>query len=223
MLKDILDFFKELATTITWPMAALIIAFMFRKQLFLAIKALTLKIETSDKITMTSKGMTLEKMAAKVEAVDKKIDETTNDVKALATTGGTGGKKAVEEIKESKQESGPGYVADDPQKNQWGGKSRAGNRELKARVTAISERLYRVELEVITTSSFNPLTGKVRFHLHPTFPNSVQDVEAVNGKAALTLISYGSFTVGAEADNGNTKLELDLEKVDGVSDEFKNA
>ncbi len=37
----------------------------------------------------------------------------------------------------------------------------------------------------------------------------------------LTLIAYGAFTIGAVADDGTTRLELDLVKVDGGTPRFR--
>ena len=62
----------------------------------------------------------------------------------------------------------------------------------------------------------------VIFALHPTFgdpPARIVTVE--DGEAELTLLSYGSFTVGAIADDG-TELELDLAELPGVSQTFKD-
>ena len=66
----------------------------------------------------------------------------------------------------------------------------------------------------------NPIIGKVIFHLHPTFHLPVREVDIIDGKAKLTLISYGSFTVGAECEG--SKMELDLAELEGVSEEFRN-
>lgn len=246
MLTNILNFFKELAATITWPMAVLIISFIFRKQLFLAIKALTRRIETADKVSVTKDGLTLENVAKQAKEAEEKAEEAQKDVQSLATTGGVGAKEVFDNIKRDKKlkEASKKTISaslhnigdrvkeemqvvpdhNDPQKNEWGGSPKNNNRELKATITALPGNipLYRIELQVVSTNSFNPLTGKVLFHLHPTFPNSNQEVDVVNGKAMLSLLSYGSFTVGAEADNGTTRLELDLEEVDGVTEHFKN-
>lgn len=250
MLRDILNFFKELSATITWPMAVLIISFIFRKQLFLVIKALTRRIETADKVSVTKDGLTLETVAKQAKEAEEKAEEAQKDVQSLATTGGVGAKEVFDNIKRDKKlkeaskkitPASLHNIADrvkevvqkevpivpdpnDPQKNQWGGSPKNNSRELKATITALPGNipLYRIELQVVSTNSFNPLTGKVLFHLHPTFPNSNQEVDVVNGKAMLSLLSYGSFTVGAEADNGTTRLELDLEDVYGVTEHFKN-
>jgi hypothetical protein len=64
--------------------------------------------------------------------------------------------------------------------------------------------------------------GTVKFHLHNTFRNQNPEVKVQNNEAVLTLVVVGSFTVGAEMDNGRTKLELDLAELPKVSDYFKN-
>jgi hypothetical protein len=75
---------------------------------------------------------------------------------------------------------------------------------------------------VESTSKNDPLKGKVWFHLHPSFADPDPVVDVVKGKAELNIVSYGSFTLGAETDDKTRKLKLDLGKdVPGVSEEFK--
>jgi prokaryotic YEATS domain len=74
-------------------------------------------------------------------------------------------------------------------------------------------------LEVEATSG-PPLSSSVQFHLHPTFARPVMVVEPTDGRATLTLSSYGAFTVGAVADEGRTMLELDLSTVEGFPAAF---
>ncbi len=246
-MKSILDFLKELSSVITTPIAVLIIAYMFRRQLLLALKALIYRIETAEKVVVTKDGLTVEGLVKKVDEAQKTADYAQKDVQALALTGGAGNKEVFERIrikketeKQSKKSVRP--VAediknvtreenvplapdpDDPQKNQWGGNPKNNNRELRAVVTELPGNipLYRIELTATSANTFYPLTGKVKFHLHPTFPNSSPEIDVVNGKAVLSLLSYGSFTVGAEADNGATRLELDLANVEGTSEHFRN-
>jgi hypothetical protein len=52
--------------------------------------------------------------------------------------------------------------------------------------------------------------GHVQFYLHPTFANWRPVVPVVDGRAHLSVLSWGAFTVGVLADNGATRLELDL-------------
>ena len=65
--------------------------------------------------------------------------------------------------------------------------------------------------------------GSVQFFLHDTFANS-KPVVAVgpNGVAELTLDAWGAFTVGAIADFGLTRLELDLAELDEAPSSFKS-
>lgn len=63
----------------------------------------------------------------------------------------------------------------------------------------------------------------MQFFLHPTFHGNDRPVVAVTpgGTADLALTAWGAFTVGAIADNGATKLELDLAELPAAPAEFK--
>jgi len=113
-------------------------------------------------------------------------------------------------------------VTDDPQKNQWGGKPAINGRRLSAVIrNSLFPSFYEVDLAVTGTTE-NPLTGLVTFHLHDTFKNQDPVISVINGEATLRLKKvYGAFTVGAEADNGVTRLELDLAELQGAPKEFK--
>lgn len=116
-------------------------------------------------------------------------------------------------------------VSDDPQKGQWGGKRKDNDREIKAELIPIDDDddWYRIKLTVSSTSPSKPLSGRVKFHLHPTFKPRVREVPVVNGIAEETVIAWGAFTIGAEADNGETRLEIDLADKDiKASDKFKS-
>jgi hypothetical protein len=62
-----------------------------------------------------------------------------------------------------------------------------------------------------TKPDTDPLRGAVRFYLHDTFLND-RPVVSVSpaGVAELSIDAWGAFTVGAVADGGLTRLELDL-------------
>jgi hypothetical protein len=100
------------------------------------------------------------------------------------------------------------------------GKSASENgRKLEAFVTRLgSTELAKVKLVVSREAGFPRLKGMVTFHLHPTF--APRDHPAVpvnaNGCAELEITSYGAFIAGASADQGVTKLELDLAKAPGT-------
>jgi hypothetical protein len=84
---------------------------------------------------------------------------------------------------------------------------------------------YRVYLKLRSLDAeADPLKGSVQFFLHDTFTNS-KPVVAVgpNGVAELVLDAWGAFTVGAIADSGLTRLELDLAELDDAPGSFKSA
>jgi len=111
---------------------------------------------------------------------------------------------------------------DDPQKGRWGGFNKRNGRELTAQVSVQPNlAYYDIVIQVKSTSASNPLTGNVKFHLHNTFANPNPIINAENGVAELKLIAWGAFTVGAEADNGSTRLELDLAKLHDAPEQFK--
>lgn len=98
---------------------------------------------------------------------------------------------------------------DDPQKGRFGGSPIANNRVLSATVKTITDDYFEVTLDVRSTGG-TPLTGDVEFHLHPTFPEARKTIAVEDGVAELKLQCWGAFTVGVIADNGKTRLELDL-------------
>ncbi len=98
---------------------------------------------------------------------------------------------------------------DDPQKGRWGGTPSRLGRILRANVSEISTDWFDVQVAVEATTGA-PLEGTVDFHLHPTFPKTVETVPVKDGRAVLRFGAYGAFTIGAVADEGRTKLELDL-------------
>ena len=124
--------------------------------------------------------------------------------------------KKLETINKSK-------ITDDLQKGRWGGRPSNNERMISATVEKIPDKNYHRKI-IVTVESINPdknpLTGKVTFHLHPSFEKNVYEENVVDGIARTEIISYGAFTIGAEADNGSTKLELDLAHLDDNQDPF---
>lgn len=111
--------------------------------------------------------------------------------------------------------------AEDPQKGQWGGKPESGGRRLTAEVKALSETWYRIVLTAESTNG-SPLEKAVTFYLHPTFGSSENViVEPIDGKATLEIHAWGAFTVGAETDDGKTRLELDLAELESAPKSFR--
>lgn len=103
----------------------------------------------------------------------------------------------------------------DPVARQRGDSSTNGTR-LKAKVSPSKnyEDSFRVAIDLEVASETN-LEGdeRVALFLHHTFPERVRLLPLENRRASLTLISGGSFTVGALLPNG-TFLALDLTKAD---------
>lgn len=120
----------------------------------------------------------------------------------------------------------PGDAVDDPWKGVFGGSSTNANRKLSATVSRINtNNLYRIQLRVVSLDPLkDPLLGSVQFFLHQTFAND-RPVVAVTpgGIAELTLSAWGAFTVGALADGGNTRLELNLADLEYAPIEFRRA
>jgi hypothetical protein len=112
----------------------------------------------------------------------------------------------------------------DPQKGKWGGQSEQNGRRLSGQVTPLDggEDFFRVLLEVRSTDPARPLEGEVVFHLHPTFRDPRRVVPVTDGVAALTVLAWGAFTAGAEADGGATHLELDLATLPDAPQKFRS-
>ena len=69
---------------------------------------------------------------------------------------------------------------------------------------------YLLTLRVERMAGAAPIVGPVRFHLHPTFDQQVQNGQRQSdGSYLLELPTYGAFTVAATM-KGPTRLELDL-------------
>ena len=109
---------------------------------------------------------------------------------------------------------------EDLQKGQWGGKPESNGRRLTADIKALSETWYRIVLAVQSKDG-SSLEKDVNFHLHPTFGSRINCVKPVDGKATLEIHAWGAFTVGAETDDGKTRLELDLAELESAPKSFR--
>lgn len=113
---------------------------------------------------------------------------------------------------------------DDPQKGRFGTRE-SNDRRISAKVTRTpnSKRYFDIVLWVESTNDDHSLSGTVTFYLHDTFRQPVREVKVKDGKAVLQLTAYGAFTVGAIADEGETKLELDLSEDQSFPKQFRDA
>jgi hypothetical protein len=112
----------------------------------------------------------------------------------------------------------------DPNKGKFGGSANANGRKLSAEIKPAASRrsaACKIHINVSSTDANKPLTGNVRFYLHPTFGRwKKYDVTVKNGVAEDDITSWGAFTIGVEADGGETRLELDLSDVRGGTEKF---
>ena len=193
-----------------------------------------------DNLKLGKDSLELNFLKQKVAEIDSKVENevvpNVNEAKEIGQTaldaaaGGVGGKTA--EVFPSETRIGdkkldaiesPDADNDDPQRGKWGGSPISNGRELSAEIERIpnEERFRRVTLTVASLDETKRLTGKVTFHLHPSFWRQKIDVPVINGVAETTLVAWGAFTVGAEADNGETQLELNLADLrDGIDPFF---
>jgi hypothetical protein len=109
----------------------------------------------------------------------------------------------------------------DPQKNQWGGSPDANGRTLSATVKKLDKTWFEINLKVRSDRGAPALSKPVTFHLHSSFSEPLRVVKPEDGVATLRLVAYGAFTVGVEADDGKTRLELDLSQVDDAPRSFR--
>lgn len=120
----------------------------------------------------------------------------------------------------------PGTYNDDPWKGVFGGRSisKERGRELTAEVIPLKDSpgWYSVKLIVSSLPGSTYLKDDVQFFIHSTFKNNKPIVKVINGTATLHLKAWGAFTVGVLADNGDTKLELDLAELTAAPIEFRS-
>lgn len=129
----------------------------------------------------------------------------------------------VPESEEDPYDLPPVSNPEDPARGRFGGRSQDNGRRLTADVDAYPGRTgwFRVQLEVRRTEDGPPLSGTVRFYVHHTFKNPVFEVPVENGVARAVLVAWGAFTVGAVADEGDTRLELNLAELPGAPRRFR--
>jgi hypothetical protein len=136
---------------------------------------------------------------------------TAENAQATALSTGAGSAQTLARVGTAAPQ--PGGAEDDPWKGVFGGSPIAAGRRLDASVEplGIDGQIFTVRLRVTSTMPDKPLRDAVQFFLHPTFANDRPVVTVgSNGAAELVLRAYGAFTVGVLADEGNTRLELDL-------------
>lgn len=167
------------------------------------------------------KGWGLE-IEARLEA---RVDQVERAVQNLEKDVGPGSRSATPQVPPGGLVAAPTPAdPNDPNKGQFGGSPEANGRRLSARIEQAAgpkSSRCRVYIKVESTDSERPLKDPVRFYLHPSFGAwSTYVVDPIRGTAKDEILSYGAFTIGVEADGGQTRLELDLAEVDGGTPRF---
>jgi hypothetical protein len=175
----------------------------------------------------------LEKAEAQLDTVRDKVASTASqeNVRKGNETSFVGeidpnadNRKAVLQTMIDNAKNKPVIVKDDLQKGRWGGRDINNNKQLYAEVTK-SENVpgfYHVLVKVKSTVPGGVLEGPVAFFVHDSFgfPDNVVIADPdVSGIAAVNLVAYEAFTVGALCYDG-TELELDLNQVKGFPTGF---
>jgi len=112
----------------------------------------------------------------------------------------------------------------DRQKGRFGGKQENNGRIMTASISSKDTNgLFHVTVNVKSTDPLNELVGYVIFFLHDSFRPAARIEEVSNKSAELrNLLSIGTYTIGAIADNGDTFLEYDLSESPDATEEFKS-
>jgi hypothetical protein len=171
----------------------------------------------------------LNSVQANVNAVHEEVTSVQENVDDLGKNVGPGGRLPLAtptNVTESRSVNPDELDPNDPNKNQFGGSEVANDRILEAVVTPLRGQdspFCRVSAKVRSTSpDKHPLTGSVKFYLHPTFGRgNVFSVDVKDGIAESSFNAYGAFTIGAEADDGATRLEFDLVNAKGGTPRFR--
>lgn len=235
-----LTYIDRLSKAVSWQLIFLILLILGRKHLGSIILSFANLLGRANKIMYDGKSFSIEaqEIINKQKEEIKDLNITINEI----SQGNIGGKlknqtiedkifKSSEELMEKsikiysdKENNDLDNIEEkekvnDPLKGKFGMKAETDRAILKATVTNLPNKLYKINIEVVSKYKESPITGFVNFYLHPTFNPKERSIKAENGIAKLTLVSYGSFTLGAECEG--KQMELDLAELSGVSEKFK--
>lgn len=242
-MNEILDYLDRFSKILTWQMILVFLILFARKSIMSILNSFSILLGKANKFVFDGRTLTIEQVFQKVEDQKKEISDKEREIKDLENGGirikPQSSRKELESRFEILKKSNidlKGFDIDklqrelqiesinsdgDPIKGNFGGKNAVGNLLLNARVEELPNNLYKINVSLSSTDSTKPLNGNVKYYLHPTFTPDNRLVKPEDGIAKLTLISYGSFTIGAEYEG--KRLELDLAELDGVSEEFKKS
>ena len=243
ILEYILSYIERLSKAISWQLIVVILLFFGRKQIGGVVSSFANLLGKANKFIFDGKTLTIEEVIQKcqekniiVKEQEKEINEIQDNIRPKLVIKEIDLNSSLEILKNSNVNISEVDLAntlrekiatehyifktdDDTLKGKFGGKNNVANLLLDAKVEAIPNDLYKIRIILSSTDAANPIIGNVKFFLHHTFNPNFRVVKAENGKAKLTVISYGSFTLGAEYEG--KRLELDLADLEGVSEEFK--
>ncbi len=159
----------------------------------------------------------------------KSLTQVSNEQQRISVgAGGSAPQPLIRHLREENKATGliddieKSHQATDSQKGRWGGSAVSNGRTLSAFIDPDDDGLFKVRLEVSSTDPGKPLKNLVRFHLIDNFKNPDPSIIPIGGKAVLLLDKvYGPFTVGAEIDQEDTQLELDLRQVKDAPKGFR--
>lgn len=104
---------------------------------------------------------------------------------------------------------------DDPQKSRFGGVATRGGFALQATFHPTRSRDWvAITLEVQAPAGVR--VESATFYLHDSYDPDRHQVPFANGRAALDVIAWGGFTVGAWVAEAGVELELDLAEAPGA-------
>ncbi|MGG5208850.1 YEATS-associated helix-containing protein [Chryseobacterium sp. MIQD13] len=138
---------------------------------------------------------------------------------------GSAMKSSVNALDQSKlllSELPPIIHSNDPQKDRFGGKSSVNGKTLTADTNPYILPGF-LNLTIKVSAAEGDLNSDVYLFLHNSFAKSIIHLDGYGKKEVEYKIpAYGAFTIGAILDNGNTLLELDLEKLENLPKDFRN-
>ncbi|MDB5202345.1 MAG: hypothetical protein JWQ27_1754 [Ferruginibacter sp.] len=114
----------------------------------------------------------------------------------------------------------PTQIAEDIQKNRWGGRSINRGKKIYAEAQpGFIEGTFNVTLIIDSETPAQILDGDVAFFIHDSFAKQVCYTRAHKGQAKITVNAREAFTVGAYTADGSL-LELDLNHSKGLPENF---
>jgi hypothetical protein len=131
---------------------------------------------------------------------------------------------SVESEADSPPPPAPVRHPDDLQKDRWGGVPERDGRAASLVLESVESNIFYFSVEVRSTDG-SELRPPVIFHLHDSYPKSVQHIKRIHeGKAVLTdWNAYGVFAIGVQVKTGSgqwTSLEVDLKDLPELPKRF---